>query len=149
MKPMRRPWLLLPALLLAAACQATGTGWIPSRDLTDKATFGFVFDGATQTLSGSYHDHSEGVTLKGTGFMRAAPPPPGMRIKGGCIAGEPMYESRDQSNPGTGILTLFVCDADGGGMGGEDFIAIIVTSGPYMDYQNSGSPSGNITVTQP
>jgi hypothetical protein len=160
---MRRALLLLPVILLATVCQATGMGWIPSAlDPSEKATFGFVFDGTTQTFSGSYHDHGCGVTFcnvtfRGTGVMKAKPPPDGMKIKGDCIGGEPTYESRDQANPGVGTLTLLLCDADGsGGMGGEDFVAIIVTSGPYCPlgvppfcYQNSGSPSGNVTVTKP
>jgi hypothetical protein len=143
---MRRLWLLLPAVLLVTACQATGMGWIPSAiDPSQKATFGFVYDGTTQTMSGSYIDHAGTVTFKGTGVMRAGPPPAGMKVKGGCIAGEPMYESRDRNNPGTGVLTLIVCD----GGGSEDFIGIIVTTGPFAGYQNSGTPSGNTTVTQP
>jgi hypothetical protein len=152
---MRAAWLLLPAILLATVCQGTGLGWLPSAlDPSEKATFGFTFDGTTQTFSGSYHDHGCAVTFcevtfKGTGILRAAPPPAGMKVKGGCIAGEPTYESRDGANPGVGMLTLVVCDEDGGGAGGEDFIAIIVMTGPYAGYQNSGSPSGNITVTQP
>jgi hypothetical protein len=150
---MRAAWLLLPVILLATACQATGLGWIPSAlDPSEKATFGFTYDGTTQTLSGSYNDQGCGVTFcevsfKGTGVMRAAPPPVGLKVKGGCIGGEPTYESRDKANPGVGVLTLVACD--GGGAGEEDFIAIIVTTGPYAGYQNSGSPSGNITVTQP
>jgi hypothetical protein len=144
-RAMRRLLPFLSAALLATACQATGMGWMPSStDPTEKATFGFVYDGATQTLSGSYIDHAGGVSLKGTGIMRPAPPPVGMNVKGGCILGEPMYESRERTNAGTGLLTLIVCDAEGG-----DFVGIIVTSGPFMGYQNSGSPSGNTTVTQP
>jgi hypothetical protein len=146
---MKKTWLLLLAVLLSTACQATGMGWIPSMPPGDKATFGFVYDGTTQTFSGSYHDRAAGVTFKGTGIMRVAPPPPGVKIKGGCLMGEPTYESRDRENPGFGTLTLIVCDGDGdGGMGLEDFLEILVTTGPYAGYRNAGNPSGNITVTQ-
>jgi hypothetical protein len=150
---MRAAWLVLSAILLATACQATGAGWIPSAlDPSEKATFGFVYEGTTQTFSGSYHDRGCAltfcdVTIKGTGILRTVPPPAGMNVKGGCLGGEPTYESRDPARPGVGLLTLVACD--GGGAGETDLIAIIVTTGPYAGYQNSGAPSGNITVTQP
>ncbi|TMC33520.1 MAG: hypothetical protein E6J24_09420 [Chloroflexi bacterium] len=139
---------VIAAALIATACQATGMGWIPSASLTDpsaKASFGFVYDDATQTFSGSYHDHALGVDFKGTGVLKAGPPPAGVSAKGGCLFGDPDYESQNAARPGSGSLSLTVCDLDG--FGAVDFILINVTSGPYMDYFNSGVPSGNITVT--
>jgi hypothetical protein len=54
-KPRRRCWerrvliVLVPFALLATGCTATGMGWIPSAlSPTDKATFGFSFDGTTR-----------------------------------------------------------------------------------------------------
>jgi hypothetical protein len=40
-----------------------------------------------------------------------------------------------------------VCDLDGFGL--VDFILIRVTTGPFVGYENSGIPSGNITVSSP
>jgi hypothetical protein len=144
-----RPWrlfLLAAGLLLATGCQATGMGWIPSASLADptaKATFGFVYDGTTETFSGSYHDNALGVAFKGTGVIKAGPPPAGVNAKGGCLMGEPSYESQNSSRPGGGLLLLVVCDLD---RAGNDFIYIQVETGPYAGYSNSGMPSGNITV---
>jgi hypothetical protein len=151
---MRRTLLFAAALLATSACQATGMGWIPSASETDptaKATFGFVYDGASQTFSGSYHDKAMGVDLKGSGVLKESPPPAGVKSKGGCLAGELVpYESQNPDYPGDGTLTLFVCDIDGSGSFSKtDFLAILVTSGPFTDYVNFGDPSGNITVTSP
>ena len=160
---MWRRWLLpglLPALLLASGCQATGMGWIQSNDGVDKATFGFVFDGTTSTLSGSYHD-PQGTTangvvdvaFKGTGVLRPckagdpacvnAPP-----AKGGCLTGELPYQSQNPKIPGDGLFLLLVCDLDGTGGPGADFILLTVDTGPYTGYRNLGNPQGNITVKQ-
>jgi hypothetical protein len=163
---MWRRWLLLgllPALLLASGCQATGMGWIRSNDGVDKATFGFVLDGTTSTLSGSYHDpHGTletgqivEVAFKGSGVVRpckAADPacvkaPP---AKGGCLAGEPQYESQNPKIPGSGMFFLLICDLDGNGAsmeGGGDVVLVTVDTGPYTGYRNTGNPQGNITVT--
>ena len=160
---MWRRWLvlgLLPALLLASGCQATGMGWIPSALVpTDKATFGFVFDGTTSTLSGSYHDPQGqtasgvvDVAFKGTGVLRPckagdpacghAPP-----TKGGCLAGELPYQSQNPKFPGDGLFFLLVCDLDGNGPGVDgDFVFLTVDTGPYTGYRNLGNPQGNITV---
>ena len=161
---MWRRWLrlgLLPALLLASGCQATGMGWIPSALVpTDKATFGFVFDGTTSTLSGSYHDPQGTTTMfgvvdvafKGTGVMRPckagdpacvnAPP-----AKGGCLLGELQYDSQNPKIPGSGFFFLLVCDADGNGPSvNGDFVLLTVDTGPYTGYRNTGNPQGNITV---
>jgi hypothetical protein len=165
---MWRRWLLpglLPALLLASGCQATGMGWIPSTDGVDKATFGFVFDSTTTstttstTLSGSYHDPQGATTsgvvdvaFKGTGVVRPckAGDPACTRApanaKGGCLTGEPSYTSQNPKIPGGGMFFLLVCDLDGTGGAGLDFIFIQVDSGPYMGYTNLGDPQGNITV---
>src|SRR5213083_495595 len=126
---------VIAAALIGTACQATGMGWIPSASLTDpsaKASFGFVYDDATQTFSGSYHDHALGVDFKGTGVLKAGPPPAGVSAKGGCLFGEPAYESQDSENPGTGTLTLLLCDAEGeGAVTADDLIMILVVTGPY------------------
>jgi hypothetical protein len=141
--------LLTPALLFGVACQATGMGWIPSAyDPTAKATFGFVYNGDTQTFSGSYHDHGGEVDFKGTGVLKSSPPPNGIQSKGGCLLGFPAYESQNSKHPGQGNLFLFVCDMDGDGVvSGTDSISIEVVGGPYDGYRNSGQPSGNITVS--
>src|SRR3954453_9533328 len=99
MKSHRRGWdrvaaiVLVPLALSVAGCTATGMGWMQSAvSPTDKATFGFSFDGTTQSFSGSYHD-PQGMTdvngvadvaFKGTGKVnpcaaepRCAPGRPG------------------------------------------------------------------------
>lgn len=46
-------------------------------------------------------------------------------------------------------MFLEFCDADGDGgidVGGADAILVIVETGPYAGYANSGHPRGNITV---
>lgn len=147
----RASTLFVLLIIFATACQATGTGRILSTvDPEIHASFGFVYDGTTQTFSGSYHDHTNGVRFKGTGVMKAGPPPAGTKIKGGCLMGEPTYESQDPSNPGVGMLTLLVCDADGdAAVTADDYIGVLVVTGPYVGYFNEGSPSGNVTVTSP
>lgn len=156
---------LLPLAVLLAGCTATGGGSIPSNDPTAKATFGFSFDAPldapTSTFSGSYHDPQGVVSLlgvvdvafKGTGQLHKCTPsdplcataPP---AKGGCIAGEPSYQSQNPAIPGGGTVFLFLCDLDGGGVTGDgtDSIFLQVETGPYTGYTNSGNPSGNITV---
>jgi hypothetical protein len=158
---MRRYWLVFGAvaMVLASGCQATGMGWIQSADLVHKATFGFVFDGSTSTLSGSYHDPNGriaglpvDVAFKGTGVVRpckAGEPTCAKgpaNAKGGCLLGVPSYTSQNPDIPGGGMFSLLVCDLDGTGGAGADFILISVDSGPYTGYSNSGTPSGNITV---
>jgi len=169
---MRRYWLVFGAvaLVLGSGCQATGLGAIPSLlDPTDKATFGFVYDGTTMTFSGSYHDRQGqtafgvvDVAFKGTGVMRpctAGEPvcarAPALGQKGGCLFGNPSYTSQnpripDLFPPEFQRVTLLVCDSDGS-LGSSspfpnDFILISVDTGPYEGYTNAGTPSGNITV---
>src|SRR3954454_2315153 len=156
--------VLEPFVLVATGCTATGMGWIPSAlSPTDKATFGFSFDATTQTLSGSYHD-PQGLTdlhgvvevaFKGTGKVnpcstdvrcqQLGPP-----SKGGCLLGEVPYESQNPKIPGSGLVFLVICDADGNGqadVGGTDAIFVQVDTGPYMGYVKTGNVQGNITVS--
>lgn len=175
----RLMFLGAPALvLLTMGCQATGMGSLPSVLVAgDKATFGFVFDasGTGASFSGSYHD-PHGVTstgtvdvaFKGSGALQPCTPGVGpicakapANTKGGCLGGALVtYTSQNPNFPGTGTLNILVCDVDGTGGQGQDFMAIGVVTGPcmdttpcllpgpYSDYTNSGTPSGNITVTQ-
>ena len=169
---MRRYWLVFGAvaLVLGSGCQATGMGAIPSLlDPTDKATFGFVYDGTTMTFSGSYHDRQGqtafgvvDVAFKGTGVMRPCKgsdplcaKAPALGEKGGCLFGNPSYTSQNPKIPDLfpaefQRLTLLICDSDGT-LGSnspfpDDFIFISVDTGPYEGYTNAGTPSGNITV---
>jgi hypothetical protein len=169
MKSRRRGWdrvaaiVLVPLALSVAGCTATGMGWMQSAvSPTDKATFGFSFDGTTQSFSGSYHD-PQGMTdvngvadvaFKGTGKVNPCGAEPrcqlaGPAIKGGCVFGEPEYQSQNPRLPGSGLVFLEFCDADGDGsidVGGTDAVLVIVDTGPYAGYANSGTPHGNITV---
>jgi hypothetical protein len=169
---MRRYWLVfgVVAMVLGSGCQATGMGWIPSLLVpTDKATFGFVYDGTTMTFSGSYHDPQGQtafgvveVAFKGTGVLRpckagdpACAKAPATGAKGGCLFGIASYTSQNPKVPDIEPadlqrVSLLICDGDGtlgsGSPVTDDFILISVDSGPYMGYTNGGTPSGNITV---
>lgn len=162
---------VVPLVLLLSGCTATGTGRLPSNDPFQKATFGFSFqttNGADASFSGSYHDprgvllDANGMSLpgfvdvafKGTGVMhtctgatdptcRSAP-----AAKGGCIGGTPEYTSQNPAIPGSGTLTLLLCDLDGSGasVDAADSVDIVVDTGPYAGYRNTGNPSGNLTV---
>lgn len=159
----RRALVVVPLALLTAACTATGGGSIPSQlgPTTGKATFGFTINADTGTWSGSYHD-PQGITdagpadvaFKGTGkthpcstdprCVKLAPP-----TKGGCIATEAPYQSQNQTIPGTGTVFWFVCDMDADGqpdVDGTDTLLVLVESGPYSGYENSGDVQGNITT---
>jgi hypothetical protein len=146
------------AVVLSACTQATGMGWIPSSGVpTEKATFGFVFDGTTGTLSGSFHDRHGliagqiiEVAFKGTGVMKPKPPPPDLGDYG-CVWGTNLsYDSQNPNVPGSGTFVLVVCDFDHFTQPSptKDFIFITVDSGPYLGYHNEGLvQGGNITVT--
>src|SRR3954470_16537568 len=123
MKSHRRGWdrvaaiVLVPLALSVAGCTATGMGWMQSAvSPTDKATFGFSFDGTTQSFSGSYHDpqgktdlngvadvalqeHRQGHPLRGEAARRARGP----GDQGGGFWGEPAYESQNPRLPGSGL----------------------------------------------
>lgn len=99
----------------------------PAMQATAKATFGFVYDGTTETFSGSYHDKAAGIDL--TGQWRAEARAGGSKGQGGCLAGRP--------------------DLDGNGASADDLIDMPMAIGPVAGYHNTGSPSGNITVTMP
>ena len=154
--------VVVPLAFLASGCTATGMGWIPSAlSPGDKATFGFSYDGTTMRFSGSYHD-PQGMTaagvadvaFKGTGKLNPCSTDPrcqqvGPPAKGGCLAGEPTYESQNPKIAGSGFVFMILCDADGNGevtVEGGDSIFLHVDTGPYEGYTNSGNPHGNITV---
>lgn len=139
--------ILTPAVLVLTGCQASGMGWLQSSAVpTEKATFGFVFDGTTGTFSGSYHDPqgmvATGVVevdLKGTGVVREGPPGAGGAP---CLLGTPTYKSQNRQLPGSGTLDLLVCDLGEPGVGSGDFISIQVLTGPYAGYGNAGVLEG-------
>jgi len=160
---MLRRWgwrlaVVVIALGLSACTQASGMGWIPSAGVpTDKATFGFVVDETTSTLSGSYHDpHGQiasgmivEVAFKGTGVMKPKPPPPDLGDYG-CVGANPSYDSQNPALPGSGTFSILVCDLDHFTKPNptQDIIFIAVDAGPFQGYQNSGVvQGGNITVT--
>jgi len=146
------------AVGLSACNQATGMGWIASSMTpTDKATFGFVFDATTNTLSGSYHDPNGKLTsgiivevaFKGTGVMKPKPPPPDL-VDFACVGGNPSYDSQNPALPGGGTFILLVCDPDQftKSKPSQDVLFIAVETGPFAGYQNFGVvQGGNITVT--
>ena len=163
---------MLPVLVFAMGCQATGLGFIPSADLnpTDKATFGFIYDGPSLSFSGSYHDKTGvigisqvDVAFKGTGITRKCSSvepcgAPGKFPWAVLLIGIANYVPQDQTlqpacaatatNPNPCVVQFTFFDLDGNGavnMG--DFVTIDVLSGPYAGYHNEGVPSGNLTVS--
>lgn len=177
----RRLIFAIPAVLVfATGCTATGMGSVPSAVFAgDTATFGFVFSASftSQDFSGSYHD-PHGLTpvgglvdvaFKGSGGLQRCTPgvdptcaKAPANTKGGCLVGLFIpYTSQNPNVPGTGTFDLLVCDMDGTGGTGHNFMLISVTSGPcsvpavnpcplpgpFTGYSNAGTPSGNITVT--
>jgi hypothetical protein len=162
---MLRYWLLailVPALVLTSACEATGKGTIQSSSLSNHAKAArFKFDfistlnpGATisSSFKGQYKDKDGqlpngqpiSVHLKGTGLMKSSKSK-GSTPTGGCMFGAPGYESLNPDFPGTGLLELLVCD--GGPGSTNDYFSISVLDGPYASYQNAGTVlKGDITV---
>jgi hypothetical protein len=125
-------------------------------------TFGFTFDDGTGpgvgsvlgtgsvtglgTVTGNYQDRCAGVFLKGAGPLvpSTSAPPAAFQLLGpgalfGCADADVTYESQSRANPGSGTLHLTAC-----GVGGQlerasdDFVQIIVSSGPFTGYVNSG-----------
>ena len=78
------------------------------------------------------------------------------------MVGSPSYESSDPANPGSGVLSLIVCDsanAYGQATAGVprgtaqttdgDLVVIQVMSGPYATYSFTGTVvHGNVVVRQ-
>jgi hypothetical protein len=169
---LSRVMAALAAIAVLSGCTATGGGWIPSNDPTQRATLGFSFTSSatspdTTTFSGSYHDPRGqvldplgggavvvDVDFKGTGRLHPCTPSDprcatAPLAKGGCLLGDPTYLSQNPRLPGGGTFFVVVCDLDGNGVAGvegEDSIDLFVDSGPYTGYVNTGNPSGNITV---
>jgi hypothetical protein len=135
---------LLTVALLLAGCRGTGGGWIPGR-FDEKASFGFNFQvievqDLPTRLAGSYDDGP--VEFKGQGHLKRTAPPPRFPATIPCISGEPTYQSQNPSKPGTGKLSLTMCDLGEPGASPGDFISVIVLTGPYMGYQNENFVAG-------
>ncbi len=158
---------VLAGIVVLSGCTASGAGWIPSNVATAKATFGFSFrvaDDGRASFTGSYHDprgtvetsatSTVDVRLKGSGKVHSCNPSNGGCVsappsKGGCIGGSGVpYTSQNPSRPGSGTLTLVVCDLDGNRTPTpeSDTVFLQVDTGPYAGYTNSGNPRGNVTV---
>jgi len=56
------------------------------------------------------------------------------------------YTSTNTAFPGTGTASVCVIDNGQGSNASEDQLAIVVESGPYGGYENSGSVQGNISA---
>jgi hypothetical protein len=162
----------LMGVLILTGCQANGGGTLASTDATcgRPVTFGFVFTlptvGADGTFAGSFIDPCavvgpiQGVSLRGTGALTPSPPPQGQPVFGGCLAGSPAYQSTDPRYPGSGVMSLMVCDsANAFGIPGAthptaqnadgDLVLIQVTAGPYAPYSFAGVVAhGNIVMRQ-
>ena len=162
-------------VLVLTGCQANGGGTLTSPDAScaRPVSFGFVFSvptfGADGTFAGSFHDPCavvgsiNGVSFNGSGAItHGAAPPQAPQLFGGCMVGSPSYESSDPANPGSGVLSLIVCDsanAYGQATAGVprgtaqttdgDLVVIQVMSGPYATYSFTGTVvHGNVVVRQ-
>jgi hypothetical protein len=161
----------LMGVLILTGCQANGGGTLASFDSTCSrpVTFGFAFTlptlGADGTFAGSFVDPCavvgpiHGVSLRGTGALTPSAPPQGQPVFGACMSGVPSYQSTDPRNPGSGLMSLIVCDSANafgqGAAGGTaqntvgDLVLIQVTSGPYAPYSFTGVVAqGNIVMRQ-
>ena len=172
-----RPGTVVAAVigvLVLTGCQANGGGTLTSPDAScaRPVSFGFVFSvptfGADGTFAGSFHDPCavvgsiNGVSFNGAGAMtQRTAPPQAPQLFGGCMVGLPSYESSDPANPGSGVLSLIVCDSanafgqTAGAARGNvqntdgDFVDIQVMSGPYATYRFTGTVAhGNVTLRQ-
>lgn len=138
--------------LLGAGCRPgkyTGGGWLPSAvESKGKATFGFNLhaydldgDGRTDSWKGQfqYNDHAAGVKFHGTptdgGWPETYPPFVGYFIG--------VYEPRPGNVGPGGEFDAYIYDFDQDGEFNDgDYIDILVYSGVYANYANSGYLGG-------
>ena len=141
---------VLAGALLLTACEASGGGTLPSAGSCSAggrqgATFGFhayqTFDSPMVSFAGDYTDRCAGVMLNSSGQLKPMGRPDFTPAPSGyCLSGPVPYTSVNPAKPGSGTLTLMVCDAGQPAGDGTDYISISMDSdtGPYSGYSNAG-----------
>ena len=141
---------ILTCVLLLTACQASGGGTLPSAGSCSAggrqgATFGFhayqTFDSPMVSFAGDYTDRCAGVMLNSSGQLKPMGRPDFTPAPSGyCLSGPVPYTSVNPARPGSGTLTLMVCDAGQPAGAGTECISISMDSdtGPYSGYSNAG-----------
>ena len=141
---------VLAGALLLTACEASGGGTLPSAGSCSaagrqSATFGFhayqSIDSSMLSFAGDYTDRCAGVQLNSSGQLKPmgrpdfAPAP-----SGSCLSGPVAYTSVNPAKPGSGTLSLTVCDAGQPAGESTDCISISMDedTGPYHGYSNAG-----------
>ena len=102
------------------------------------------------SFAGDYTDRCAGVMLNSAGQLKpmGRPDLPAAQI-GWCLTGPVAYTSVNPAKPGSGTLTLNVCDTGQRAGEGTDSISITMDNdtGPYSGYSNAGEVSrGNFVV---
>ncbi len=144
-RPLRVAAVVVISGVLLAGCKATGGGWIPSATGDGKAHFGFVWqttEDPDKTLAkGTWHDGDVRLRLV-DGVILTFP------FGGeGCAIGFAEYVSQSKARPGSGTLTIQLCDLGEPGPTNGDFIGIVINSGPYEGYTNEGVlQGGNLQI---
>jgi hypothetical protein len=140
----KRMLALVPAVGLialgVAGCTATGGGYIDSVTGADKATFGFTWQGTQNggVLKGSYRDGPVKFRLDNgasiSGFFE-------------CGGGTARYVSTSKNAPGSGTVSVSLCDYGEPGPTEGDTLTVDVQSGPYSWYYNHDTlEGGNLQV---
>lgn len=115
-----------------------GKGAIPST-VRGTAVFGFVFDGPSSKVEGTYLDRSDGVMFTFTGVVDYLEPITGDEE---CMDAELTYKSLSGRSRGTGIVSIVACDIQAGQGSSADSLDVRVRSGPFSDYSNFGPVRG-------
>ena len=129
----------------------SGGGFMASAvDPGEKANFGFHYDGTTEPpkIHGTYHDKAAGVRIRFTGVVQAYS---GDGDPNKCMVAEILYKPLGNKLI-DGMGGVVACDKVNEGeipVGGSecesypcDFLAIIIATGQYGGYMNSGQVIG-------
>jgi len=150
---MRRPHLTrflgvgvasLVAVFALTGCvtKMTGGGWMQSVVPGEKATFAVNYDVAdpdNERIRGTYHDHGADVRFRFDEVLGTV----GGNVGAPCFGRIVGYESQDPTLRGGGEVVVIACDeAESGVFGPGDSLAIMVQTGPYAGYTNSGPVLG-------
>ena len=117
-----------------------GKGTIPST-VNGNVAFGFIFDGPSSTVEGTYLDRSAGVMFTFTGIVNYLEPITGDEE---CMNAELTYKSLSGRPRGTGSVSLVACDILAGKGSSADSLDVSVLSGPFNGYSNSGPVTGDV-----
>lgn len=116
-----------------------GKGFMPAAS-TGTATFSFMFDGPASEVEGAYLDRSAGVMFSFTGVVDYLEPITGDEE---CMNAELDYKSMNPRSRGGGSVSVVACDLGPAGVG-SDTLDISVLSGPFSQYSNYGTITGDV-----